>query len=150
MSTTLLDLVLELNTAVQDIVAKYSSELVDEYYKAGGAQLPDDAQQVFKDEKHFQALLGLLHSARAQARARDLEAKTGKVPEAVQRDANWLATGAVKAVKALTLPETDESKARLAICESCDQWTGKSCKICGCFVKLKVKIPEEKCPAGKW
>lgn len=63
---------------------------------------------------------------------------------------SWLANGAVKAAKALTLPETEESKARLAICQSCDQWTGRSCKLCGCFVKLKVKIPEEKCPAGKW
>lgn len=71
-------------------------------------------------------------------------------PTATPRDAAWLAKGAMKAAKALTMPETEESKARLAICQSCDQWTGRSCKLCGCFVKLKVKIPEEKCPAGKW
>jgi len=60
------------------------------------------------------------------------------------------AEGAVKAVKAMTLPETEESKARLAVCQGCDKWTGTSCKVCGCFVNLKVKIPEEKCPEGKW
>jgi hypothetical protein len=60
------------------------------------------------------------------------------------------AEGAVKAVKAMTLPETEESKARLAVCHGCDKWTGTSCKVCGCFVNLKVKIPEEKCPEGKW
>jgi hypothetical protein len=60
------------------------------------------------------------------------------------------AEGAVKAVKAMTLPETEESKARLAVCHGCDKWTGTSCKVCGCFVNLKVKMPEEKCPEGKW
>jgi hypothetical protein len=60
------------------------------------------------------------------------------------------AKGAVKAAKALTKPETPESQARLGVCKGCDQWTGKSCKICGCFVSLKVRIPEEKCPLGKW
>lgn len=60
------------------------------------------------------------------------------------------AEGAVKAIKAMTLPETEESKARLVVCVNCDKWTGTSCKVCGCYVNLKVKIPEEKCPEGKW
>jgi len=68
----------------------------------------------------------------------------------VKRDAKWLATGAVKAAKAMTKPETEESKARLEVCKTCPEWTGKSCKVCGCFVNLKVRIPEEKCPIGKW
>ena len=68
----------------------------------------------------------------------------------VKRDLKWAAKGAVKAAKALTKPETPESQARLEVCKGCDQWTGKSCKVCGCFVNLKVKIPEEKCPLGKW
>ena len=62
----------------------------------------------------------------------------------------WLAKGAIKAAQALVLEETEQSKARLAICGGCDQWTGKSCKQCGCFTALKVKIPEEKCPLEKW
>lgn len=57
---------------------------------------------------------------------------------------------APKVAKAMTLPETDLSKGRLEICGGCDQWTGTTCKKCGCFTKLKVKIPEEKCPLGKW
>lgn len=60
------------------------------------------------------------------------------------------AEGAVKAIKAMTLPETEESKTRLAVCHGCDKWTGTSCKVCGCFVNLKVKMPEEKCPEDKW
>ena len=68
----------------------------------------------------------------------------------VVKDLKHFAKGAVKAVKAMTLPETEESKTRLAVCHKCDKWTGTSCKVCGCFVKLKVKIPQEKCPEGKW
>lgn len=78
------------------------------------------------------------------------EAKEAQPPTPTPRTVSWAVQGAMKAAKAVTLPETEESKARLAICQSCDQWTGTSCKLCGCFVKLKVRIPEEKCPAGKW
>ncbi len=55
-----------------------------------------------------------------------------------------------KAAEAAMMPETEVSKARLVVCSMCDQWTGTTCKKCGCFTKLKVKIPEEKCPLGKW
>ena len=74
----------------------------------------------------------------------------GAIPkEPVQKVVHY-AVGAVKAVKAATKPETEESKARLEVCKGCDKRTGKSCKVCGCFVNLKVRIPEEKCPIGKW
>tara|TARA_R110000868_G_scaffold129251_1_gene337827 strand:- start:129 stop:1103 length:975 start_codon:yes stop_codon:yes gene_type:complete len=76
--------------------------------------------------------------------------KKNNPPLPVVKDLKHFAKGAVKAVKAMTLPETEESKARLAVCMGCDKWTGTSCKVCGCFVKLKVKIPQEKCPEGKW
>ena len=67
-----------------------------------------------------------------------------------KRDIQWAANGAKKAIRGLTSPKTEESEKRLGICKGCDQWTGKSCKVCGCFVTLKVRIPEEKCPLGKW
>jgi hypothetical protein len=60
------------------------------------------------------------------------------------------AQGAVKAAKAMLLPDTEESKSRLEVCHACSEWNGKSCKVCGCYVTLKVRIPEEKCPHGKW
>lgn len=63
---------------------------------------------------------------------------------------SWAISGTVKAVKAMTYKSTEQSEKRLAICRSCPKWTGTSCKVCGCFVNLKVKIPEEKCPEGKW
>lgn len=74
----------------------------------------------------------------------------GQLVPVVHKGIAHYAAGAVKAAKAMTLPETDLSKGRLEICGGCDQWTGTTCKKCGCFTKLKVKIPEEKCPLGKW
>ena len=71
-------------------------------------------------------------------------------PVKIEKNIKHYALGAAKAVKAMTLPETEQSNARLDICKTCDQWTGTRCKICGCFTKLKVRIPEEKCPLGKW
>jgi hypothetical protein len=41
---------------------------------------------------------------------------------------------------------------RIAICKACDQlrMPGWQCKICGCFMQLKARIPMAKCPLGKW
>lgn len=74
----------------------------------------------------------------------------GSIPKEPIKKVVHFFKGATKAAKAMTLPETPESQARLEVCKGCDQWTGKSCKVCGCFVSLKVRIPEEKCPLGKW
>ena len=84
---------------------------------------------------------------------RDVIPKVAQDPEQtpkIEKNIKHYALGAAKAVKAMALPETEQSNARLDICKTCDQWTGTRCKICGCFTKLKVRIPEEKCPLGKW
>lgn len=42
---------------------------------------------------------------------------------------------------------------KLDICSKCDQLQVKSvltCKMCGCVIKLKVLIPNSKCPKGSW
>jgi hypothetical protein len=41
---------------------------------------------------------------------------------------------------------------RYSICESCEylRQKTKQCKLCGCFMKMKVKLLEAECPAGKW
>lgn len=44
---------------------------------------------------------------------------------------------------------------RERVCRECDFWNPSAffgtgaCKICGCS-KLKLKMPAEKCPTGKW
>jgi hypothetical protein len=40
---------------------------------------------------------------------------------------------------------------RLDICKKCPYLTEKDrCKICGCFMKGKVNIPQASCPLKKW
>jgi hypothetical protein len=39
---------------------------------------------------------------------------------------------------------------RLEVCRGCEHWTGSKCRKCGCFTSLKVRLPGEACPIGKW
>ena len=63
---------------------------------------------------------------------------------------SWVMGGALKAFKSLAYKKSEQSEQRLAVCHACPEWNGKSCKVCGCYVTLKVRVPEEKCPHGKW
>ncbi len=44
------------------------------------------------------------------------------------------------------------SDARLEICKLCEFYRARTnqCKKCGCFMKLKTKLENAKCPLGKW
>jgi len=41
---------------------------------------------------------------------------------------------------------------RLSICETCEHFrkTSRTCRKCGCFMKLKTTLAKSKCPVGKW
>lgn len=41
---------------------------------------------------------------------------------------------------------------RMNICNSCEHLfkPTSTCKKCGCFMKLKTHLPEQKCPLKKW
>jgi hypothetical protein len=41
---------------------------------------------------------------------------------------------------------------RLEICKTCEFFRQKTetCKKCGCFMKLKTRLEQAKCPIGKW
>lgn len=41
-------------------------------------------------------------------------------------------------------------EARRATCAACPEWTGRTCKLCGCLVAAKIRLKGEACPAGKW
>lgn len=52
------------------------------------------------------------------------------------------------------LPHTDEATVarRLSICQVCEYFdaTRTACRKCGCYMEVKVKWAEQKCPIGKW
>ena len=39
---------------------------------------------------------------------------------------------------------------RMKICNTCPHYAAPRCKLCGCFMIAKTKIPQASCPAGKW
>lgn len=44
----------------------------------------------------------------------------------------------------------DECERRLGICQSCEFFTGKTCRKCGCVVVFKTRLNTEHCPIRKW
>ena len=50
----------------------------------------------------------------------------------------------------LPQPRKLSAEERLKICETCVYFTGRRCRLCGCFMKAKARIPTEVCPIGRW
>jgi hypothetical protein len=94
----------------------------------GKKHLPDTKHRIYKRMEEFK-----------------LQTKEDYTP-----DISWAVGGALKALTSFGHKKTEQSEQRLAVCQSCPEWNGKSCRVCGCYVTLKVRIPEEKCPHGKW
>lgn len=48
--------------------------------------------------------------------------------------------------------EKIESEKRINVCLSCEDLIKltRQCKRCGCFMNLKTKLKDAKCPIGKW
>ena len=161
-------LVEDVNKNLVSVFMKHAANIVDVHNKVGGTQ-PIFIKNLNSEEDPVEYLKTVLPTLveinnALMCFAKQIGIKINTIDETRQnvikfekpkdRDEkkgikHWT-SGAAKAIKAMTLSETDESKARLAVCHGCDKWTGTSCKVCGCFVNLKVKMPEEKCPEGKW
>lgn len=47
---------------------------------------------------------------------------------------------------------TEEIDKRISICEGCEYFIKmtKQCSKCGCFMKLKTRLTDARCPIGKW
>jgi hypothetical protein len=43
-----------------------------------------------------------------------------------------------------------EFDARLAVCAGCPEFTGNSCRKCGCGLRAKASMRTESCPLAKW
>lgn len=67
----------------------------------------------------------------------------------------WNLAGSLAAFVAdgLTTVDADEYQRRLAICDACEERTGKNanrCAKCGCFIAAKAMGRAWTCPLGKW
>jgi hypothetical protein len=54
------------------------------------------------------------------------------------------------AADGFTLSGDQLTRARLAICQTCDQKSGNWCAKCGCQLAAKAAIRSQSCPLGKW
>lgn len=60
---------------------------------------------------------------------------------------------AVQAInKVIPLTGDEIAVERLKVCEGCADFAhlSRQCKLCWCFMDLKAKMLEAKCPIGKW
>ena len=43
------------------------------------------------------------------------------------------------------------SKEKMEICNNCERLSkARFCKICGCFMPIKTRVPFLRCPLNKW
>lgn len=48
--------------------------------------------------------------------------------------------------------DQEDAQARFDICKKCEHLfkPTSTCKQCGCFMKVKVKLQNSTCPVGRW
>jgi tetratricopeptide (TPR) repeat protein len=91
-------------------------------------------------------------------------ASTGQEPGAAAaptvsppNDVRWLRQ-ALSAAKALVkfvgsggqVVGPEVRRRRLEVCDACEHHTGVRCRLCGCYTRVKTRLPYEACPIGKW
>lgn len=56
------------------------------------------------------------------------------------------------ASKGILLTEEKKMLTRMQLCSICNSFDAKQarCKLCGCFMKVKVRLDVSRCPIGKW
>lgn len=59
-------------------------------------------------------------------------------------------TSAAMVAKNPKLTLKDLEKQRWEKCKKCEYLKNRRCKICGCFLDVKIKFQAMRCPKGKW
>jgi Family of unknown function (DUF6171) len=75
---------------------------------------------------------------------------TGTTPGIMQRAATFGTSMAKFAAGGFHTTAGDLQQQRLVVCRSCQQLQNNMCLACGCIIPLKVKMPHETCPLGRW
>ena len=83
-------------------------------------------------------------------------ARAGNGPSLLQKAANFATSAAAHVAAGMPQATQEQIDARFAVCQTCEHFDGKACRLCGCpvvrekaFVS-KLAWANEKCPAGKW
>lgn len=89
-------------------------------------------------EKHFR-----MFERNAQKITQDIDAG---VPT-IRRAASFLRSMLKWSASYFT---TIRPKGRIDICRSCEAHDGGWCRLCGCILWFKTRLPHESCPLGRW
>lgn len=54
--------------------------------------------------------------------------------------------------RGMILSDEEKMNARMTLCSDCKSFDTQAarCNLCGCFMKIKVRLEAAKCPIGKW
>ena len=81
---------------------------------------------------------------------------TDAPPSLLQKAMNFATSAAAHVAAGAPRCSQEQVDARFAVCQTCEHFDGKACRLCGCpvvreqaFVS-KLSWANEKCPAGKW
>lgn len=74
----------------------------------------------------------------------------------LQKATNFAASAAAHVAAGMPQASQEQIDGRFAVCQGCEHFDGKACRLCGCPVVRekaflsKLSWAGEKCPAGKW
>ena len=77
-------------------------------------------------------------------------------PSLLTKAANFATSAARHVAAGMPQCTQEQIDARFAICQGCEHYDGKACRLCGCPVVReqayisKLSWAGEKCPVGKW
>jgi hypothetical protein len=82
----------------------------------------------------------------------DKLANKEELPSLLRRAANFVQATAQHVVTGMKNADDTLYKERISICEKCPLFDTqhRRCKECGCFMDIKARWLEQKCPQDKW
>ncbi len=83
-----------------------------------------------------------------------LNVPASEMPSFAQQAGNALAAAGRAVGAALAgepvIASTELQERRWAICLACEHLENEKCKLCGCHMRLKSALAQERCPIAKW
>lgn len=72
-----------------------------------------------------------------------------KLPDLPEMIHNFAAAASLWAACGFPVVDWDTLALRKLRCDTCPEWSGFTCRKCGC-TRLKIWLQTEKCPLKKW
>lgn len=108
-------------------------------------------------QQHFDPLDALLQQATLDSSNHEHDPTSDKdlqgdlpAPSLMEMTGSFMGAMARFARGGFQVVSQEVFQARLETCRQCPKLDHGSCQLCGCFVELKAKLPQESCPLSMW